>query len=53
MRNTYKEHLRVERLHAGEPTALLIPRNEEMGVTGSGDGNETPVQPTEIGGGHD
>lgn len=52
MRNAYKEHLRVERLHAGDPDALMTPQTKGVG-TESGGIDKIPAQANEVGGSND
>ncbi|WP_320153016.1 hypothetical protein [uncultured Tolumonas sp.] len=51
MKNTYKEHLRVERLHAGDLDVLVTLPTKEVGAEPD-DSNKIPAQTNEVGGSH-
>lgn len=52
MRNTYKEHLRVERLRAGDLDVSIDPKTKVVSAELSND-NKTPTKRTEVGGSND
>jgi len=52
MKNNYKEHLRVERLHAGDLDVLVTLPTKEVGAEPGGI-DKIPAQANEVGGSND